>query len=168
MFVAYFFCAAAGGFILLATVGIQALVALFSSIPLTRRRKAENPEFDDRRAYRRIAQVTVLVTALMVVITALLFYFASLSVKLGYLLGLASAFFCCLKRLSPNNELNRKNYAEAYADCAPPSAVNPDDVANSFLGEEPPAEPAETGDGAPDVSPAPPPGGEPIHWRDLK
>ena len=39
----YFFGAAAGGFIVMACVGVQALVALFSSIPLAKRRRRENP-----------------------------------------------------------------------------------------------------------------------------
>ena len=50
----YFFGAAAGGFIVMACIGIQALVALFSSIPLAKRRHRENHAFDLKRARRRL------------------------------------------------------------------------------------------------------------------
>ncbi|MCI2056831.1 MAG: hypothetical protein LKJ86_06750 [Oscillibacter sp.] len=172
MFIAYFFGAAAGGFILLAAIGIQALVALFSSIPLTRHHKAENSEFNVKKAYRRIALVTVIVLALVGIVSALVLYYAPVAAKVGYVFGLVLAILCCIKRMSPNNEQNQKNYEDSYADCYPPSAVNPDDVASSFLADtsvEQSAVPGETEDASAsddDVTPAPPPG-EQIHWRDM-
>lgn len=127
MSVSYFFGAAAGGFIVMATIGIQALIALFSSIPLTHRHKAANPEFNSNRAYRRIALVTVVVILLVGVITALVLRYAPTSATAGYLFGMALAFVCSLKRMSPNHEQNQKSYEESYADCNPPSSENPDD-----------------------------------------
>ena len=156
MDIPYFFGAAAGGFVLMATLGIQALVALFSSIPLIRRRKAENPEFNTGRALRRVALVAVITLGLVAVITAVVLHFAPFSVTLGYLLGMILAFICCLKRMSPNNELNRKNFEEAYADCYPPSAVNPDDVPAPASPGPPAARPAPEKDD--DVVPAQIPG----------
>lgn len=50
----YFFGAAVGGFLLMTAVGVPALVALCSSIPLAKRRKTETPGFDLKRAYHRI------------------------------------------------------------------------------------------------------------------
>jgi hypothetical protein len=125
MSIPYFFAAAAGGFVLMATVGIQVLVTLLSSIPLTRRHRAENPEFNAGRAFRRIALVSVLTAALVGVITALVLYFCPISVVFGYLLGMILALVCSLKRMSPNNEQNRRTYEEAYADCYPPADVPP-------------------------------------------
>lgn len=137
MEISYFFGAAAGGFVLMAAVGIQALVALFSSIPLAKRRKTEDPAFDLKRARRRIIQVTVLVAVLVTVVTALVIHFTSTVPTIGYLFGMILAFVLSIKRMTPNNEQNQKAFAEAYADCYPPSAANPDDAA------DPSQEPAE-------------------------
>ena len=65
----YFFGAAAGGFIVMACIGIQALVALFSSIPLAKRRHRENPAFDLKKARSRIIMVTLMVLILVGVIS---------------------------------------------------------------------------------------------------
>jgi Ca2+/Na+ antiporter len=163
MSISYFFGAAAGGFVLLAAIGIQALVALFSSIPLTRKHKAECPGFDYKRAYRRIAMVTVLILLLVSGVTAAVIHFAPLSASMGYLLGMILAFICCLKRMSPNNEQNQKNYEDSYADCYPPSDVNPDDAPASADAAAPvdapaaPSEPAAPAEPDDDVVPAPAP-----------
>ena len=131
MSVPYFFGAAAGGFVLMAAIGIQALVALFSSIPLAKRRHRENPEFNLKKAIRRVIQVTIMVAILVGVITALVLAFAPSSAVLGYLFGMILAFVMSIKRMSPNDEKNQRSFAEAYADCYPPSAVNPDDLADT-------------------------------------
>lgn len=128
MSIPYFFGAAAGGFVLMAAIGIQALVALFSSIPLAKRRHVENPEFNLKKAYRRITQVTILVTILVGVITALVIAFAPTSAMTGYLFGMILALVMSFKRMSPNDEKNQSSFAEAYADCYPPSGENPDDL----------------------------------------
>lgn len=132
MGISYFFGAAAGGFVLMAAIGIQALVALFSSIPLAKRRKKENEAFDLKRAYRRIIQVSLLVLIAGGVATALVIHFAPIYATAGYLLGMILAFVLSIKRMSPNNETNQKNFETAYADCYPPSDVNPDDAAPSL------------------------------------
>jgi hypothetical protein len=128
MAISYFFGAAAGGFVLMAAIGIQALVALFSSIPLARRRKKECPDFDLKRAYRRITQVTILVSVLIIVITALVIRFTSTAPAVGYLFGMILAFVMSWKRMSPNNAQNQKGFEEAYADCYPSSDRSPDDA----------------------------------------
>jgi len=127
--VPFFFGSAAVGFILMAAVGIQAAVALFSSIPLTRRRKETCPGFNIRAAYRRIAQVSSLSIILCAVVTTLVIHFGSTGIIAGYGLGFILAFALNLKRMSPNNEQNRKSYEESYADCYPASDANPDDTA---------------------------------------
>ena len=128
MAISYFFGFAAGGFVLMAAVGIQALVALFSSVPLTRRHQKECPEFNTKRAYRRIVQVTVLTCLVVGAASALVVQFTSAASILGYLFGMVLAFVLNIRRMSPTNETNRKNYEESYADCYPPSGANPDDV----------------------------------------
>ncbi len=115
----YFFGAAAGGFVVLATVGVQALVALFSSIPLAKRRHRENPEFDLKKAYHRVVLVTLMAGVLVGVITALVIHFTSIFPTAGYLFGMIVAFLCCLQRMTPNNKQNQENFDEAYADCYP-------------------------------------------------
>ena len=134
--VSYFFGAAAGGFVLMAAVGIQALVALFSSIPLAKRRHRENSGFDLKRAYRRIVQVTLIVLILVGVITALVIRFTPISATAGYLFGMILAFVLSIKRMTPNNEMNQRNFEEAYVDCYPPSDVNPDDAGSLPAGED--------------------------------
>ncbi|BAK97807.1 hypothetical protein OBV_06090 [Oscillibacter valericigenes Sjm18-20] len=125
----FFFGSAAGGFVLMAAVGIQAAVALFSSIPLTRRHKETCPDFNTRAAFRRVAQVSSLSIILCAVVTALIIHFGSTAVIAGYGLGFILAFALNLKRMSPNDEQNQKSYEESYADCYPSSDANPDDTA---------------------------------------
>lgn len=127
MQISYFFGAAAGGFILMAAIGIQALVALFSSIPLAKRRHKEYPAFNLKKAYRRIALVSVLVIGLVILVTALVLHFTDTAPTLGYLMGMILAFVLSIQRMSPNNAQNQKGFEEAYADCYPPSDINPDD-----------------------------------------
>ena len=134
MDIPYFFGAAAGGFVLMAAVGIQALVALFSSIPLARRRAKEHPGFDLKKAFHRIAKVTVLVTVLVIVTTALVIHYAPIAPTIGYLFGMILAFVMSIKRMSPTNEQNRRNFEEAYADCYPPAEVPPE--ASSLMDPE--------------------------------
>lgn len=136
MEISYFFGAAAGGFVLMAAIGIQALVALFSSIPLAKRRKTECDAFDLKRAHRRMIQVSVLVFILLGVITALVVHFAPMYATAGYLLGMILAFVLSLKRMSPNNEMNQANFETSYADCYPASQRNPDDEAAATTKEE--------------------------------
>lgn len=129
MGISYFFGAAAGGFVLMAAIGVQALVALFSSIPLAKRRKKENDAFDLKRAYRRIIQVSLLVLITGGVVTGLVVHFTPIYATAGYLLGMILAFVLSIRRMSPNDETNQKNFETSYADCYPPSDANPDDKA---------------------------------------
>ncbi|MEG2176697.1 MAG: hypothetical protein RRY97_07450 [Oscillibacter sp.] len=138
MGIPYFFGAAAGGFVLMAAVGIQALVALFSSIPLAKRRKKENDAFDLKRAYRRIVQVSFLVVLVCGVVTALVVHFAPIYATAGYLMGMILAFVLSIKRMSPNDATNQKNFETSYTDCYPPSDVNPDDAIPANAGEATP------------------------------
>ncbi len=131
MSIPYFFASAAGGFVVMAAIGIQALVALFSSVPLAKRRHQENPAFDLQKARRRIIQVTLMAGILVGVITALVIAFAPISATMGYIFGMILGFVMSIKRMSPNNETNQTSFAQSYADCYPPSDANPDDMADT-------------------------------------
>jgi uncharacterized membrane protein YraQ (UPF0718 family) len=144
--VPFLFGSAAGGFVLMAAVGIQAAVALFSSIPLTRRHKETCPGFNTRVAFLRVAQVSSLSIIFCAVITALILHFGSTSVITGYGLGFVLAFALNLKRMSPNNEQNQKSYEESYADCYPPFDANPDDTAEGTPGPSAREERTDSGD----------------------
>ncbi len=109
--------AAAAGFLCMSLVGMQALVALFSSIPLAKRRHRENPAFDLRRAYRRIRMVAVLAVVLTVLATILAAALLPLPAVVGYLLGMILGFVCSLRRMSPNNERNQRSFDRFYEDC---------------------------------------------------
>ena len=110
----------------MAVVGIQALVALFSSIPLAKRRRLENPVFDLKRAYRRITQISVLVAVLVVLVTILVIRFTPISAAAGYLFGMILAFVLSIKRMTPNNEKNQSIFEKAYADCYSLSDAGPE------------------------------------------
>ena len=57
----HFLCAAVAGFLIMSIFGVQALVALCSSISLARRRKHQVPDFDltpnDRKNQRRFEKM---------------------------------------------------------------------------------------------------------------
>lgn len=117
--IAAFLSFVAVGFVLMATVGIQALVAMFSSVPLTRRHVKECPNFNAQRAYHRIKLVITVACILVCVSAALVVLFAPTASVLGFLLGLVLAFGAEIKRMCPDNERNRKSYESLYADCYP-------------------------------------------------
>ena len=56
----HFLCAAVAGFLIMSVFGVQALVALCSSVSLARRRKHQVPAFDLALALRRIAWRTAI------------------------------------------------------------------------------------------------------------
>ena len=109
--------AAAAGFLCMSLVGMQALGALISSLPLAKRRHRENPAFDLRRAYRRIRMVAVLAVVLTVLATILAAALLPLPAVVGYLLGMILGFVCSLRRMSPNNERNQRSFDRFYEDC---------------------------------------------------
>lgn len=115
----YFFGAAVGGFLLMTAVGVPALVALCSSIPLAKRRKTETPGFDLKRAYHRITHLVVLAAVMMVLVTVLVIRFTTDALTLGYLFGLILAFAPRIKEITPNNQKNQKKFEHVYADCYP-------------------------------------------------
>ena len=106
----YFFGAAVGGFLLMTAVGVPALVALCSSIPLAKRRKTETPGFDLKRAYHRITHLVVLAAVMMVLVTVLVIRFTTDALTLGYLFGLILAFAPRIKEITPNNQKNQKKF----------------------------------------------------------
>lgn len=119
MEIAYFLGAAACGFVLMAAVGIQALIALFSSIPLAKRRKKECPGFDLQRAFRRITVFSVTAIVLVVVLTIAVVRFTSMAPTAGYLFGMILCFVLGLKRMTPNNAENQTRFEASFADCYP-------------------------------------------------
>lgn len=123
MEIAYFLGAAAGGFVLMAAVGIQALIALFSSIPLAKRRKKECPGFNLQRAFRRITVISAAAAVLVVAITIAVVCFTSIAPTAGYLFGMILGFVLSIKRMTPNNAENRKRFEASFADCYPGGQV---------------------------------------------
>ena len=119
MFVPIFCVAAVGGFALMAVVGIQALIALLSSVPLAKRRYRKNPEFNLGRAYHRIFRIIVLSVGGIAIGTALVLHFAPTSGRIGYLFGMILSFVLSIRRMSPNNAQNQEMFSKMYADCEP-------------------------------------------------
>lgn len=114
-----FFAAAVVGFFIMSAFGIQALVDLCSSIPLARRRKKQEPDFDLSMALRRIARRAVIGFLGVAVITILVVWLTSILGTFGYLLGMILSFLRNLNRMTPNNRRNQRRFDRTFADCYP-------------------------------------------------
>ena len=114
-----FFAAAVVGFFIMSAFGIQALVDLCSSIPLARRRKKQEPDFDLSMALRRIARRAVIGFFGVAVITILVVWLTSILGTFGYLLGMILSFLRNLNRMTPNNRRNQRRFDRTFAYCYP-------------------------------------------------
>ena len=122
-----FFAAAVVGFFIMSAFGIQALVDLCSSIPLARRRKKQEPDFDLSMALRRIARRAVIGFFGVAVITILVVWLTSILGTFGYLLGMIMSFLRNLNRMTPNNRRNQRRFDRTFADCYPTDEDEEDD-----------------------------------------
>lgn len=122
-----FFAAAVVGFFIMSAFGIQALVDLCSSIPLARRRKKQEPDFDLSMALRRIARRAVIGFFGVAVITILVVWLTSILGTFGYLLGMILSFLRNLNRMTPNNRRNQRRFDRTFADCYPTDEDEEDD-----------------------------------------
>ena len=122
-----FFAAAVVGFFIMSAFGIQALVDLCSSIPLARRRKKQEPDFDLSMALRRIARRAVIGFLGVAVITILVVWLTSILGTFGYLLGMIMSFLRNLNRMTPNNRRNQRRFDRTFADCYPTDEDEEDD-----------------------------------------
>ena len=114
-----FLSAAVGGFILMTAVGVQVLIALFSSIPLAKRRRRKCPDFDLKKANRRIFTIMLSGTALMLVVTGLMLWLAPTPSTSGYLFGLILALLRSIRRMTPTDRRNQTGFDRFFADCYP-------------------------------------------------
>ena len=83
MDISYFFGAAAGGFVLMAAITIQALVAICCSIPLAKQAKKEHEEFQLIKACQRAIRVALIVSVVTVIATLFVHTFAPDSIIYG-------------------------------------------------------------------------------------
>ena len=105
----HFLCAAVAGFLIMSIFGVQALVALCSSISLARRRKHQVPAFD-------LALIGFLGVA---VISALMIWLTAAPGTFGYLFGMILSFLKNLNRMTPNDRKNQRRFEKMFADCYP-------------------------------------------------
>lgn len=117
VFMIFFLGGAAAGAALMALAGAQALVAVFSSLPLAKRRKRKHPDFDLNRALRRILGMAAFGSILVAAVTAAVLFWAPSSAALGYLLGMIVVLMMYLPRMSPNNPRNQRAFYRFFADC---------------------------------------------------
>ena len=122
-----FLCAAALGFCMMSLFGVQALVAVCSSIPLANRRKKQEPDFDLSMALRRIARYAVIGFLCMAVISSLVIWLTAAPGTFGYLLGAILSFLRNLDRMTPNNRRNQRRFEKLFADCYPTYGDEDDD-----------------------------------------
>lgn len=115
----HFLCAAVAGFLIMSIFGVQALVALCSSISLARRRKHQVPAFDLALALRRIAWRTVIGFLGVAVISALMIWLTAAPGTFGYLFGMILSFLKNLNRITPNDRKNQRRFEKMFADCYP-------------------------------------------------
>ena len=90
----HFLCAAVAGFLIMSVFGVQALVALCSSVSLARRRKHQVPAFD-------------------------LIWLTAAPGTFGYLFGMILSFLKNLNRMTPNDRRNQRRFEKMFADCYP-------------------------------------------------
>ena len=106
----HFLCAAVAGFLIMSIFGVQALVALCSSISLARRRKHQVPAFDLALALRFLG---------VAVISALMIWLTAAPGTFGYLFGMILSFLKNLNRMTPNDRKNQRRFEKMFADCYP-------------------------------------------------
>ena len=106
----HFLCAAVAGFLIMSIFGVQALVALCSSISLA---------FDLALALRRIAWRTVIGFLGVAVISALMIWLTAAPGTFGYLFGMILSFLKNLNRMTPNDRKNQRRFEKMFADCYP-------------------------------------------------
>ena len=99
----HFLCAAVAGFLIMSIFGVQALVALCSSISLL----------------RRIAWRTVIGFLGVAVISALMIWLTAAPGTFGYLFGMILSFLKNLNRMTPNDRKNQRRFEKMFADCYP-------------------------------------------------
>lgn len=108
-----------GGFFLMSLVGMQALIALFSSVPLAKRRHRTDEQFDLNKAMRRILRTTLFSTIVVAVTTALVLCYTSFPTILNYLFGMILGFLLSIRHMSPNNAQNQAIFDRSFRDCYP-------------------------------------------------
>ena len=106
----HFLCAAVAGFLIMSIFGVQALVALCSSISLARRRKHQVPAFDLALALGFLG---------VAVISALMIWLTAAPGTFGYLFGMILSFLKNLNRMTPNDRKNQRRFEKMFADCYP-------------------------------------------------
>ena len=105
------------GYCVMGIFGVQALVAVCSSVSLAKRRNQQFPEFDLSRALRRILRHVVIGAAAVLLISVLVIWLTSFTGTLGYFLGMILAFLRNLNRMTPNNRRNQYRFEKTFADC---------------------------------------------------
>lgn len=115
--ISYFFIAAAGGFVVMASVTIQALRTLCVAFPLIAATKASDPNFLAKVASNRAKTVVALPVVFTVIVSALLHTFASGMILYGYWFGMALALLLSRKELSPKSDANAERFQRLYGDC---------------------------------------------------
>ena len=117
--------AAVIGYILMSAVGLRALIALLSSLPLARAHHRSNPAFDLHRAHRRIIRTFWASLFIMILATVLVIHLTPFLVTVGYVFGMILALLCSIRRMTPNNERNQAAFASRYANCYPRDSSAP-------------------------------------------
>ena len=112
----HFLCAAVASFLIMSIFGVQALVALCSSIS-GQTPKAKVPAFDLALALRRIAWRTVIGFLGVAVISALMIWLTAAPGTFGYLFGMILSFLKNLNRMTPNDRKNQRRFEKMFADC---------------------------------------------------
>ena len=137
MTVVSFLSAALGGLLLMTAIGVQVLIALFSSIPLAKRRYRKCPDFDLKKARRRILSIMVLGTLFMTLVTVLMLVYAPGVSSSGYLFGLILALLRSIRRMSPTDRRNQQSFERMFADCYPSDDEEDEDATRELKADAP-------------------------------
>lgn len=133
MNISYFFIAAAVGFVVMATITVQAIEAFFITPSLIRQAFAQDPDFQVETARRRNRQVGIILTLPSVIICLVASTLVSGELLWGYWFGFVVALLASYQRFQPNRTENQEKFKNSYADCfsdfQPPVVEPPKEVA---------------------------------------
>lgn len=142
MNITYFFAAAAIGFVLMASVTVQALEALTVTIKLIAKAKQEDEGFRVNHAKRRVRQVCILLLGVTALICISVITFANDAIALGFMAGFVVAVPCCYQRFQVDRPETQERFRQSYLDCY--SDFNPTGEEAAPAAEEAPS--FDTGD----------------------
>lgn len=119
----------AAGYFVYVLFGLQIMITLFTSIPLTKM-CFKFQDFDIKFAKTRITITILLNLIILSAVIALLLLLATSAMKYGFLTGAILAFATSIRKLSWRIKDNVKDYIKAFRLCFPNEDIMTDRMAS--------------------------------------